>query len=60
MEIWETEAVACGIPARTEPEEIGEGRVGIPGSRGQHCVYGRVGVVDGSRVLRREFGKVVL
>jgi len=55
VEVGEAEGVGCDVPAGREPEEIGEGRAGVPGSGGQDGVDGGVGVLDGCGVLGGEF-----
>jgi len=60
VEVGEAEGVGCDVPAGREPEEIGEGRAGVPGSGGQDGVDGGVGVLDGCGVLGGEFREVVL
>ncbi len=60
MEIRETEGVGSDVPAGSEPEEIGQGGVGITGSSGQNGVDGGVGMVDAGAILGGEFREVVL
>jgi hypothetical protein len=60
VEVRQPERVRGHIPARAEPEEVGQGRVGVARLRRQDTIDRRVGVIDGRGVLRGEFGQVVL
>jgi hypothetical protein len=55
MKIWKTEGVGCYVPARSEPEEIGEGSVGVSRTSGENSVDAGVGVVYAGAVLGGEF-----
>lgn len=60
MEIRETKGVRGDIPTWTEPEKVGQRRVGVSRLGGQDGVDRRISVVDSSAVLRGELGQVVL
>jgi len=52
--------VRCNVPARGEDQEVGEGRGGVAGARGQNAEDGRVDVVDGDGADVDEFCEVIL
>lgn len=60
VEVRRPERVGRHVPARPEPEEVGQRCVGVARLGRQHAVDRRVRVVDAGGVLRRELGQVVL
>lgn len=60
MVVWQAESVAGNIPTGSEPQKVGEWRVGVVRLGREDGVDGGIGMVDVCGVLGNELGQVVL